>query len=80
MAIIRALPQSFDDIVCTISVLDKFDKQSVIQSLRNMDHTRVNLSSTTSLCLHCIFSCSQTLSKHVPIATIIFLFISELAK
>ena len=33
MAIIRALPQSFDDVVCTISVLDKFDKQSVIQSL-----------------------------------------------
>ena len=48
MAIIRALPHSFDDIVQTISVLDKFDKQSVIQSLRNMDHTRTNLSSTTS--------------------------------
>ena len=48
MAIIRALPQSFDDVVRTISVLDKFDKQSVIQSLRNMDHTRANLSSTTS--------------------------------
>ncbi len=48
MAIIRALPHSFDDVVRTISVLDKFDKQSVIQSLRNMDHTRANLSSTTS--------------------------------
>ena len=48
MAIIRALPQSFDDVVRTISVLDKFDKQSVIQSLRNMDHTRSNLSGTTS--------------------------------
>ena len=48
MAIIRALPHSFDDVVRTISVLDKFDKQSVVQSLRNMDHTRVNLSSITS--------------------------------
>ena len=33
MAIIRVLPHSFDDIVWTISVLDKFDKQSVVQSL-----------------------------------------------
>ena len=33
MAIIRALPHAFDDVVRTISVLDKFDKQSVIQSL-----------------------------------------------
>ena len=33
IAIIRALPHAFDDIVRTISVLDKFDKQSVIQSL-----------------------------------------------
>ena len=33
MAIIRALPHSFDNIVRTISVLDKFDKQSVVQSL-----------------------------------------------
>ena len=48
MAIIRALSHSFDDIMCTISVLDKFDKQSVIQSLCNMDHTHINLSSTTS--------------------------------
>ena len=48
MAIIRALPHSFDDVVRTISVLDKFDKQSVVQSLCNMDHTRANLSSTTS--------------------------------
>ena len=39
MAIIRALPQSFDDVVRTISILDKFDKQRVIQSLRNMDQT-----------------------------------------
>jgi hypothetical protein len=53
MAIIRALPHSFDDIVCTISVLDKFDKQSVIQSLRNMDQTHSNLSGTSSaLLLH----------------------------
>jgi translation initiation factor 2B subunit (eIF-2B alpha/beta/delta family) len=35
--IIRALPHSFNDVVRTISVLDKFDKPSVIQSLRNMD-------------------------------------------
>jgi len=48
MAIIRALPHSFDDVVRTISVLDKFNKPSVVQSLRNMDHTRANLSSTTS--------------------------------
>jgi translation initiation factor 2B subunit (eIF-2B alpha/beta/delta family) len=48
MAIIRALPHSFDDVVQTISVLDKFDKQSVVQSLRNMDQTHANLSSTTS--------------------------------
>ena len=48
MAIIRALPHSFDDIVRTISVLDQFDKQSVIQSLRNMDQTRSNLSGTSS--------------------------------
>ncbi len=33
MAIIRALPHSFDDVVWTISVLDKFDKPSVIQVL-----------------------------------------------
>ena len=46
MAIIRALPQTFDDVMHTISILDKFDKQSVVQSLCNMDHTRANLSST----------------------------------
>ena len=33
MAIIRALPHSVDNIIHTILVLDKFDKQSVIQSL-----------------------------------------------
>ena len=48
MAIIRALPQSFDDVVRTISILDKFEKAAVIQSLQNMDQTRSNLSSTTS--------------------------------
>ena len=58
MAIIRALPHSFDDVVRTISVLDKFDKQSVIQSLRNMDQTRSNLSGTSSA-----FSASSTPSK-----------------
>ena len=35
-------------VVRTISVLDKFDKQSVIQSLRNMDQTRSNLSGTSA--------------------------------
>ncbi|KAI9450339.1 hypothetical protein BJY52DRAFT_1191926 [Lactarius psammicola] len=48
MVIIRALPQSFDEVVHTILVLDKFDKQSVIQSLRNMDQTHSNLSGTSS--------------------------------
>ncbi len=47
MAIIRALPHSFDDVIRTISVLDKFDKQSVIQMLRNMDQMRSNLSGTS---------------------------------
>ncbi|KAI9443042.1 hypothetical protein H4582DRAFT_1808575 [Lactarius indigo] len=61
MAIIRALPQSFDEVVRTISVLDKFDKQSVIQSLRNMDQTRSNLSGTSSA-----FSASSTASKSRP--------------
>jgi gag-polypeptide of LTR copia-type len=55
MAIIRALPHSFDDVVRTISILDKFDKPSVIQSLRNMDQTHSNLSGTTSA-----FSASST--------------------
>jgi hypothetical protein len=32
-SIIRALPHSFDDVVRTISILDKFDKPSVIQLL-----------------------------------------------
>ena len=48
IAIIRALPHSFDNIVHTISILEKFDKQSVVQSLHNMDHTCTKLSSTTS--------------------------------
>ena len=55
MTIIRALPHSFDDVVRTISVLDKFDKQSVVQSLRNMEQTRFNLSGATSA-----FSASST--------------------
>ena len=33
MGIIRVLPHSFDNVVWTISVLDKFDKPSVIQAL-----------------------------------------------
>jgi len=48
MAIIRALPHSFDDVVWTILVLDKFDKPSVIQVLWNMDQTCANLSSTSA--------------------------------
>jgi transposase InsO family protein len=48
MAMIRALPHSFDDVVRTISVLDAFKKQTVIQALRNMDITRSTISSTTS--------------------------------
>ena len=48
MAIIRALPHSFDNIMHTILVLDKFDKPSVVQLLCNMDHIYTNLSSTTS--------------------------------
>ena len=48
MAIIRALPHSFDNVIRTISVLDKFDKQSVIKSLRNKDQTRTNLSGTST--------------------------------
>jgi len=59
MAIIRVLPHAFDDVVRTMSVLDKFDKQSVIQSLRNMDQTRANLSSTTSA-----FAASSAPAKH----------------
>ena len=61
MAIIRALPHSFDDVIHTISVLDKFDKQSVIQSLRNMDQTRTNLSGTSTA-----FSVLSTSQKAPP--------------
>ena len=59
MAIIRVLPHSFDDVVRTISVLDKFDKQSVVQSLRNMEQTHSNLSGATSA-----FSASSTAPRH----------------
>ncbi len=55
MAIIRELPHSFDDVICTISVLDKFDKQSVIQTLRNMDQIYSSLSS----------KCLETWTGHV---------------
>jgi LTR polyprotein gag-polypeptide-like protein len=48
IAIIRALPHSFGNVICIISVLDKFDKQSVIQMLRNMDQTCSNLSGTST--------------------------------
>ena len=55
MAIIRELSHSFDDVICTISVLDKFDKQSVIQTLRNMDQIYSSLSS----------KCLKTWTGHV---------------
>jgi len=64
MAIIRALPHSFDDVIRTISVLDKFDKQSVIQSLRNMEQTRSNLSGTSTA-----FSASPHIAKPRPRAS-----------
>jgi len=66
MAIIRALPHSFDDIVRTISVLDKFDKPSMIQSFHNMDHTHTNLSSTTSA-----FAASSGMPRHLQNASIV---------
>jgi len=59
ISIIRALPHSFDDVIHTISVLDKFDKQSVIQLLRNMDQMRTNLSETSTA-----FSGSQLHRSH----------------
>src|SRR5882762_8467586 len=40
MAIIRSLPHQFDDVIRTISILDVFDKQKVINGLRNMDNSR----------------------------------------
>ena len=43
MAIIRALPHSFDDIVCIISVLDKFNKQSSNHSATWTTHARTCL-------------------------------------
>ena len=64
MAIIRALPHSFDDVIRTISVLDKFDKQSVIQSLRNMEQTCSNLSGTSTA-----FSASPHIAKPRPRAS-----------
>ena len=82
MAIIRALPHSFDDVVRTISVLDKFDKPPVIQSLRNMDHTRANLSLLYHLCFRCVHWCAQAVTNRVHSTCIIFLsfLIPELAK
>ena len=59
MAIIRALPHSFDNIMHTISVLDKFDKPSVVQLLCNIDHACANLSSTTST-----FTASSGVPRH----------------
>jgi hypothetical protein len=50
MAIIRALPNDFDGVIRTISVLDVFDKQKVIISgLRNMDDNSRHLSSARSM-------------------------------
>ena len=73
MAIIRVLPHSFDDVIRTISVLDKFDKQSVIQLLRNIDQTRSNLSGTLlPFLLHqhlpdCTLSCATSPSTLHPL-------------
>ena len=45
MAIIRSLPHDFNEVIRTISVLDVFDKQKVINGLRNLDDNMRNLSS-----------------------------------
>ena len=46
MAIIRSLPQDFDHVIRTISILDVFDKQKVISGLRNMEDNRQNIMGT----------------------------------
>ena len=46
MAIIWVLPHSFDDVVRTISVLDNFDKQSVIQLLKDVFERALQWQST----------------------------------
>jgi hypothetical protein len=61
MSIIRALPHYFDNVICTISVLDKYDKQSVIQSLRNIDQMHNNLSGSSTA--YFVLSASQKASQ-----------------
>jgi hypothetical protein len=59
--IIRALSHSFNDVIYIISVLNKFDKQSVIQLLRNMDQMRNNLSGISTV--FSALSASQKVSQ-----------------
>jgi hypothetical protein len=75
MAIIWVLPQSFDDIVRTISILDKFEKASVVQSLRNMDQTRNNLASTSSMFAASLAFTQTTTKVIIIVHTIIFFII-----
>jgi hypothetical protein len=70
MSIIRALPHYFDNVICTISVLDKYDKQSVIQSLRNIDQMHNNLSGSSTA--YFVLSASQKASQRQPQATATF--------
>ena len=52
MAIIRSLPHhDFNEVIRTISILDVFDKQKVINGLRNMDDNNRNLSAPGSTVL-----------------------------
>ena len=45
MALIQSLPQDFSHVINTIAVLDNFDKDKVITSLRNLDDTNKQLGS-----------------------------------
>ena len=45
MALIRSLPQDFSNVINTIAILDTFDKDKVITSLRNLDDTNKQLGS-----------------------------------
>ena len=48
MAIIRSLPQDFSQVINTIAVLDDFNKDKVITSLRNLDDTNKQLANVLS--------------------------------
>ena len=45
MALIRSLPQDFSQVINTIAVMDTFEKDKVITSLRNLDDTNRQLGS-----------------------------------